>query len=375
MKTKIPVSKPFLDDAETANVNKALCDGAISGFYGKFLPLFERGFARYSECKHGVSTTSGTTALHLALRALSIGVNDEVLVSTLTSMATVFAILYTGARPVPVDIEEDTWNINPSLLKTKISKRTKAILTVHLFGHPADMDPILHTARKHNLYVIEDCAEAHGATYRGKKVGSLGHVGCFSFYANKIITTGEGGMLTTNDVRIAEKARNLKNLAFGNKNKFMHSDIGYNYRMTNLQAALGCAQLKKIGRIISMKRRIAAFYEKNLKDMSCVQLPVEKPCAHNVYWMYHIVLRGALSRKRALVMDKLRKKGIETRESFVPFNMQRVFLRRGLVKHAECPVANRVAANGMYLPSGPLLSEKERHYVVSHLRNILAELA
>jgi len=233
----IPVSQPILGEEETQYVLSALADKAISGFYGEYIGRFEREFSSYCDCSQGVATSSGTTALHLALAALGIGGGDEVLVSTFTNMATCFAVLYQGATPVPVDIEPDTWNINPALIEEKISEKTKAILVVHIYGHPVDMDPILSIAKRHGLYVVEDCAEAHGALYKGRKAGSLGDVGCFSFYANKIVTTGEGGMLTTNNAKLADKARSLRSLAFGTGNKFMHQDIGFNYRLTNLQAA------------------------------------------------------------------------------------------------------------------------------------------
>lgn len=260
MTRRIPIAQPSLGSAESECVNDALSKGAISGFFGEYIPKFEEEFAHYSDCEYGVSTSSGTTALHLALAALDIREGDEVLVSTLTNMATIFAILYVGARAVPIDIESDTLNLDPNLLERNFTPRTRAIMVVHLFGHPVDMDPVLEVARRHGVFVIEDCAEAHGATYRGRKVGSLGDAGCFSFYANKIITTGEGGMVTLRDKRLADRARNLRGLAFGDTNKFMHKDIGYNYRMTNLQAAVGHAQFQRIEQIISRKRAIADYY-------------------------------------------------------------------------------------------------------------------
>lgn len=373
MKRDIPVYKPFLDEDETKNVLAALSRGEISGLCGEYVHKFEEEFSRYSDCAYGIATTSGTTALHLALASLGIGEKDEVLVSSFTNMATFFAVLYQRARPIPIDIEPDTWNINPALIEKKIGKRTKAILVVHIYGHPVDMDPILEIAEKHGLYVIEDCAEAHGALYKGKKVGSLGHVGCFSFYANKIITTGEGGMLTTNNAEIAEKARSLKSLAFGASNKFMHEDIGFNYRMSNLQAALGCAQLKKIDKIIERKRKIAQYYNNHLKDILGIQLPVEKPYAKNVYWMYHIVLNAEFNSPRDLVMKRLAEYGIETREAFIPYNMQETFIKKGWVKGDECPVANYVAKNGFYLPSSPLLEQEEVEYIVSKIEEIQKE--
>ncbi|SVA69870.1 uncharacterized protein METZ01_LOCUS122724, partial [marine metagenome] len=232
---RIPVCTPLLGEAEVRNVNDAMAQGAISGFFGDYLPAFEEGFAEFCECPHGVAVNSGTTALHLALATLGIGPGDEVLVSTLTNMATFFAVLYQGGVPVPIDIETDTWNLDPTLLEARGTSRTKAIIVVHLFGHPVDMDPVMDVAGRHGLAVIEDAAEAHGALYKGRKVGGIGDIGCFSFYANKILTTGEGGMLTLKDPKLAERARSLKSLAFGQDNKFMHADLGFNYRLTNLQ--------------------------------------------------------------------------------------------------------------------------------------------
>ncbi len=366
----IPVSQPFLDKIETEYVLSALADGAISGLYGQYIDKFEENFSNYSDCSYGIATNSGTSALHLALASLGIADKDEVLVSSFTNMATFFAVLYQGARPIPIDIEMDTWNINPALIAEKINDNTKAILVVHIYGHPVDMDPILSIAKNCGLYVIEDCAEAHGALYEGRKVGSLGDVGCFSFYANKIITTGEGGMLTTNNAEIVNKARSLKSLAFGTSNKFMHEDIGFGYRMTNIQAAIGCAQLEKIDEIIDKKRKIACYYNEKLKDIAGLQLPIEKNYARNVYWMYHIVLNEEFGFQREVFMKKLKDYGIETREAFIPYNMQEIFIRRGWVNGDECPIANYVAKNGFYIPSSPLLNKKELEYIISKIKDI-----
>lgn len=374
MKRRVPVAQPCLGEAETRCINDALAKGAISGFYGDYLPLFENEFASYCDCRFGVATSSGTTALHLALAALSIADGDEVLVSTLTNMATFFAVIYQKAKPVPVDIDPRTLNIDPRLLESKLTPRTKAILVVHLFGHPCDMDPILEFARWHKLLVVEDCAQAHGATYTGRKVGGLGDIGCFSFYANKIITTGEGGMITTNNARWAERARNLKGLAFGDRNKFMHKDVGFNYRMTNLQAAIGHAQFGQIESFISAKRRIAAFYTKRLENLAELELPVEMPYARNVYWMYHVLLKGRVAARREEVMRQLSDLGIETREGFLPYNMQEIFIQRGWTRKDACPVANEVAARGFYLPSGPGLDEDELEYVASGLVEVLRSI-
>ena len=372
MTRHVAVSQPVLDEHDAGCINDALAKGAISGFFGDYLPQFEREFAEYCGCEFGVSTTSGTTAIHLALAMLGIGEGDEVLVSTLTNMATFFPVIYQGAKPVPIDIEPDTLNLDPGLLEAKITPRTKAIIVVHLFGHPVDMDPVMAVARKHGLFVIEDAAEAHGATYKGRKVGGIGDVGCFSFYANKIITTGEGGMITTNNRSWADKARNLKGLAFGEQMKFMHQAIGYNYRMTNLQAALGHAQFSRIEKFIAARRQVASFYSQRFANLDTLSLPVEKSYARNVYWMYHVVLQGNAADRRGEVMDKLQRQGVETREGFIPFNMQKIFIERGWTRPDECPRANEVAMRGFYIPSGAGLADDELEYVAGSLISVLA---
>jgi perosamine synthetase len=372
--TYLPVSTPWLGAREIEYVTKVLQTGEISGTCGAFLERFEREFAAYCGCRYGVATSNGTTALHLAIALLGIGPGDEVLVSTLTNMATFFAVLYQGAKPIPVDVEEDTLNFNPALLEELVTPRTKAILVVHLYGHPSDMDPIREFARRHGLYVIEDAAEAHGALYKGNKAGSLGDIACFSFYANKIVTTGEGGMLTTNDSALAERARSLRSLSYGAKQRFMHADVGFNYRMTNLQAALGCAQMEKIESIIENKRRVAELYTTQLAGLEELQLPVERPYARNVYWMYHVVLKGSAAAQRDLLRKRMLDCGIETRPGFVPYNLQEIFIRRGLTRPELCPVANRAASGGFYLPSSSTLSEEEIRYVASRLSDALRQV-
>ncbi len=370
----LPVSTPSLGAQEIQYVTDALQAGEISGNFGRYLGRFEREFADYCGCSHGIATSSGTTALHLAVASLGIGPGDEVLVSTLTNMATFFAVLYQGARPIPVDIEKDTWNLNPVLLEPLITPRTKAILVVHLYGNPADMDPIIEFARRHKLYIIEDVAEAHGALYKGRKAGSLGDIGCFSFYANKIITTGEGGMITTNDPIVAEKSRSLRSLAFGVEHKFMHAEVGFNYRMTNLQAALGCAQLKRIEEVIENKRRVARVYADQLSGLPELQLPIEKQDTRSVYWMYHVVLRAFERKHRDLIMQLLAERGIETRPAFIPYNLQEVMIRRGLTRPDLCPIANQIANAGFYLPSSPSLSQDDLRFVTDNLKDVLNQV-
>jgi perosamine synthetase len=368
----IPVSKPYMGELEKRYVNEALESNAISGVFGGFIDRFESEFAKFCDSKYAVSCSNGTTALHLALVAAGVKEGDEVLVSSLTNMASFFAVIYIKAKPIPVDVDLQTLTMDPIDLARKITSKSKAIMAVHLFGHPTDMDPINELAEKHNLLVIEDCAEAHGATYKGRKVGSLGKAGCFSFFANKILTTGEGGMLTTDDPNIANKARSLKALAFGDSNKFMHQDIGFNYRMTNLQAAIGCGQMAKADRLVEKRREIARFYSSRLdRYKDYLYLPMEMGYARSSYWMYHIVLRGNLVHKRQHIMTSLRDVGVETREGFIPYNMQEIFIDRGWTKPEDCPNANMVAYASFYLPTGPAINEAELDYVSKNLCLIL----
>ena len=368
----IPVSRPNIGTAEIGFVNEALQANAISGVFGSFLDRFESEFASFCGSKYAISCSNGTTALHLALVAAGVKKGDEVLVSTLTNMASFFAVLYIGAKPVPVDILLNTLNMDPVDLERKITKKSRAIMVVHLFGHPVEMDPVIEMAKVHNLIVIEDCAEAHGATYNGKTVGSIGNAGCFSFFANKILTTGEGGMVTTDDAKLAEKARSLKALAFGSINKFMHDDIGYNYRMTNLQAAIGCGQVSVANQLVEKRREIARYYSGRFEAYrEHLALPIELPYAKNVIWMYHVVLRGVLADKRSFITAALKDQGIETREGFIPYNLQQIFLDRGWTKITDCPVANSVAYSSFYLPTGPTLTHEEMDYVATKLTSIL----
>jgi len=371
IKRHIPVADIVFDHHELEYVSQAIAEKAVSGFFGSFIKRFEDEFSAFVGCRFGVAVSSGTTAIHLALLALGIGAGDEVLVSAYTNMATYFPVLYTGATPVPVDVELGTWNIDPMQVEKLVTHQTRAIIVVHIFGHPADMDPIMEVARKHNLAVIEDCAEAHGAIYNGQPVGSIGNIGCFSFYANKIITTGEGGMVTTNDESVAKRIASLKSLAFGAEDKFMHCAVGYNYRMTNLQAALGCAQMTKIERLIEGKRKLAAAYNQRLKGTEHLRLPIEKHYAKNVYWMYHIVLTNNGRKMRNQVMMKLQEHGIETRTGFIPYNMQQIFIERGMTAPELCPVANNLAFNAFYLPSTPNMPVADIDYITDNLLEVL----
>ena len=355
--SKIAVHEPDLGEEEAQSVLEVLRRGEISGSFGKALPEFEERFAAYVGCKYGVAVTSGTTALQLAAAAAGVGRGDEVLMSASTNIATALAAYHNGAVSVPVDSEPMTWNLNPDLIEELITPRTKAIIPVHLFGHPCEMDKIMTIARKHNLVVIEDCAESHGASWQGQMTGSFGDMACFSFYANKIITTGEGGMVVTNNLELAERLRLLRNLGFG-KPRFYHEVPGYNFRMTGLQAALGLAQLAKIDRFLSDKRRIATTYNELLGNIPGIQTPAELPGARNVYWMYAVVIQPEFGRTRDELAAILLEKGIETRTFFCPMNMQPFLHAQEGYRKVQCPVAEGLWANGFYLPSANQLDRQ-----------------
>ena len=365
----IPVFEPIIGEEEIAYVTDALKRGELSGTFGHYLENFESEFAAYCGCRYGVAVTSGTTALHLAVAAAGIGPGDEVLISSSTNIATALAVVHNGAIPVPVEAEEETWNLDLDLIESLLTPRTKAIIPVHLFGHPVDMDRLMEIAKRHHLVVIEDCAESHGATCRGKMTGSFGDMGCFSFYANKIITTGEGGMVVTNNKELAERLRLLRNLAF-TKPRFRHETAGYNFRMTGYQAAMGLAQLHRIGHILSEKRRIAHTYNNYLKDVSGVKVPVERDWAFNVYWMYAIEVTPAFGITRDQLADALRAAGIDTRTFFCPMNQQPCLQSIPGFRAAPCPVADRIWETGMYLPSTYTLSEETIRHIADTMRHL-----
>ena len=355
----IPVNQPYLGKEELKNVIQCLKSGWISS-KGEFIKRFEEEFAAFCGMKYGVSVTSGTTALHLALLSLDIKEGDEVILPTFTMVASAYAVLYAGAKPVFVDSEERTWNMDCAKIEELITKRTKAIMPVHIYGHPVDMDPVMKLAKKYKLYVIEDAAEAHGAEYQGRKCGSFGEFGCFSFYANKIITTGEGGMVVTNNKKLAERAELLKDLSHSPGKRFLHTDLGYNYRMTNMQAAVGLGQLHKIKSFISKKRQMASLYSKELEGVAGVRIPIEENWAKSVYWMYSVLIEDSFGLTRDQFRNKMYSLGIETRTFFVPMHQQPVI--RKLCPEAnkkKYPVADSIAETGLYLPSGLAITKDQ----------------
>jgi perosamine synthetase len=364
----IRVFEPFIGDEEVEAVADAVRRGEISGSFGVEIESFEREFAEYVGAKHGVAVTSGTTALHLAVAALELDPNSEIIVSASTNIATALAAYHNGHVPVPVDSEPVTWNLDLDLVESQITPRTRAIVPVHLFGHPVDMDALLEITSRHDLVVIEDCAESHGATVRGRMTGALGDMGCFSFYANKIITTGEGGMVTTNHDALAERLRLLRNLAFG-KPRFLHQEAGFNFRMMGYQAAMGRAQLRKIDYVIEQKRRIAGTYTSLLAEVPGIRTPVELEWARNVFWMYAIEVTDEFPLTRDELSASLAGTGIESRTFFCPMNMQPFLRRQPGYRHVPCPVAERLWTTGLYLPSSITLTDVQIAAVVEGIRS------
>ena len=363
----IPVFEPIIGEEEIEAVTQALRRGEISGNFGQALHSFEEGFARFCGVRHGIAVTSGTTALHLAVAAAGLEEGDEVLISESTNIATALAVIHNGAVPVPVDSEEATWNLDLDTIESLITPRTRAIIPVHLFGHPVDMDRLMGIAQRHRLLVIEDAAEAHGATVRGRRVGGIGQMGCFSFYANKVITTGEGGMVVTDDAHLAERLRLLRNLGFS-KPRFRHEVAGFNFRMTGYQAAMGLAQLRKVDAIVEKKRALARRYQQHLAGIPGLQLPPELPWAMNVYWMYAILVGELFGRSRDELAAHLERAGIETRTFFCPMSQQPCLLSRKGFRPRPSPVADRLWERGLYLPSAYTLSDKDVALIAEKIR-------
>lgn len=360
----IPVYTPALDGREEKYVLDAVRSGWISSL-GQYVTRFEAQFAAFCGVEHAVSVCNGTASLHLAIHALGIGPGDEVIVPSLTFVASANAVAYTGARPVFADVDAQTWCIDPEDAARLVTPRTRAIMPVHLYGHPADMDAINALAERHGLHVIEDAAEAHGAEVCGRRAGALGDIGSFSFYANKIVTTGEGGMLTTDDAALAARCRMLRDHAMPPQNRYWHDEVGFNYRMTNLQAAVGVAQMERIDGFIRRKRRIASLYAEHLCDVPGVLLPVERAGCTNVYWMYSILVEPAYGRSRDELIVLLRERGIDSRPFFHPLDTLPPY-RSGEVR----PVAQHLSLVGLNLPSAPALTDEQVIYIAQTIREL-----
>ena len=358
----IPVCEPTLKGNELKYVTEAVKSGWISSA-GKFIKEFEDKLSQYCQTRHGISCSNGTTAIHLAIEALGIGKGDEVIIPTFTMIASCNAVIYTGAKPVLVDSELKTWNIDVDKIEEKITPRTKAIMVVHTYGHPVDMDKVKAIVEKHNLFIIEDAAEAHGAEYKGKKAGSLGDIAAFSFYANKIITTGEGGMVVTNNEKWAERARKLRNHFFGQP-RFLHQEVGYNYRLTNMQAALGLAQLEKICELVEARRQNAYTYNQLLKSIPGITIPPEADWAKNVYWMYGILVQDEFGITMPQLREELLKKGIGMHKQAAYKNDDPRFPN----PEGSYPNSDELEKRGLYLPSSSHLTKEQIFQVVEAIK-------
>lgn len=364
----IPVAAPTLCGNEKKYVMDCLDSTWISS-NGSYISRFEEEFARYCGVRHAIACCNGTVALHVLLRALSIGPGDEVIVPTLTFVATANAVTYCGATPVFVDSESYTWNIDPHLLEEKITERTKAIIVVHLYGHPCDMSPIAEIARRHNLYLIEDAAEAHGAQYRGRRVGGLGDAAVFSFFGNKIITTGEGGMITTNNSELAAKLRILKGQGMDPNRRYWFIEVGYNYRMTNVAAAIGLAQLEKIDWHLQRRQEIANWYKESLGNSDLFRFQGTQGWAVHANWMVSILIHDCTTDRRDKIMAALHDRGIETRPVFYPLHTLPIY--RHLAPPGGLPVAEHLASQGLNLPTWAGLSREDISFISQTLREIV----
>ncbi len=364
----IPIAEPSFDEAEIANVTQAIRAGWISS-KGKFIPEFEEKFSSWCNVKHGIATSNGTTALHLALAALNIGPGDEVIVPTLTFAATANVVIYTGAKPVLVDSHPDYWCMDPAAVEAAVTPRTRVIMPVHLYGHPCDMGPIQNIARKHNLLIVEDAAESHGAEYKGRKVGSFGIISCFSFYGNKIITTGEGGMCLTDDEALAARMRILRDHGMNPGRRYWHDTVGFNYRMTNMQAAVGMAQMAKIDRFIDKKIQIASWYKDELRTLAAANIIKFHPSmewAKCVYWMFSIMVGPKAKTGRDELIKALDTEGIESRPLFHCLHRMPPYL-----SEKAFPVAEGLSMRGINLPSSVNLTEEQVRKVATSVSKVL----
>jgi perosamine synthetase len=371
MSEYIPVNQPLLDGNEKKYLAECIDSGWISS-EGPFVSKFEEQFALLVNRRYAIAVSNGSVALDAAIVALGISGGDEVILPTFTIISCASAIIRAGAIPVVVDSDPITWNMDVSQIENKITKRTKAIMVVHIYGLPVEMDLINALASKYGLYIIEDAAELIGQTYKGTPCGSFGTISTFSFYPNKHITSGEGGMIVTDDPVLAERCRSLRNLCFQNHKRFVHEEMGWNFRMTNLQAAVGLAQLERLEDFLKRKRFMGKFYSENLADIPGLQLPLsETSYAENIYWVYGLILNDEVKFDAEEIMKKLNEFKIGTRPFFWPMHSQPVFQRLGLFDKVTCPVAERMAVRGFYIPSGLTIDELQMLKVVNSIREVM----
>ncbi len=366
----IPVNEPLIGKREKELINECLDTGWISS-EGPFVEKFEHSLSKNVNRKYGIACSSGTAALDLAIASLAIGPEDEVIMPAFTIISCASAVIKSGAKPVLIDANERTWNMNIDHVEAAITSKTVAIMAVHIYGLPVDMDPLIEIANKYGLYIIEDAAELIGAKYKDKPCGSFGHVSTFSFYPNKQITTGEGGMVLTDDLEISKRCKSLRNLCFQEDNRFVHNELGWNYRMTNLQAALGIAQLEKLDSTVKKKMKIGELYNKYLAEVNQIELPlIETEFAKNIYWVFGILINPKIDTAKNII-SKLKKLKIGTRPFFYPMHKQPVLKKMNIFKKNYFPVSERLYEQGLYLPSGLTLKEEEIKIVSQKLKMII----
>ncbi len=357
---KIPIARPDITNDEIEAVKETMSTGWVT--QGNKVEEFEQVFAKYCGAKYGIATSSGTTAIHVALTAVGIQSQDEVITTPLSCVSTANPILYLNARPMFADVDPSTLNLDPTVIRKKVTTKTKAILPVHMFGHPADLDPILEIAEQHGIYLVEDAAHALGAKYKGNPVGSIGHVACFSFYGDKIITTAEGGIALTNNEELAEKMRMLRNHGMDKHRKFHHPILGYNYKMSDIHAAIGLVQMQKLPRYIQKRRANVDYLNNQLGDLE-LKLPTEQDYAFNVYYAYHLIT----DKGKAHAITYLEKQGIETRPLLSLIPEQPPYQNRGYNSH-DYATAENAHQKGFYVSNSPLLTQDELQYIASTLR-------
>ncbi|WP_100380066.1 DegT/DnrJ/EryC1/StrS family aminotransferase [Polynucleobacter brandtiae] len=368
MSINIPVNEPLIDGNEKKYLLECIDSGWISS-EGPFVEEFERKFAERVGRKYAVAVSNGTAAIDLAVEALCIGDGDEVILPAFTIISCVLQIVRSGAIPVLVDSDPCTWNMNVSQIEAKITAKTKAIMIVHIYGLPVNMDPVIELARRYGLRIIEDAAEMHGQTYLGAPCGSFGDISTFSFYPNKHITTGEGGMVVTNDLALADACRSLRNLCFQPSKRFVHERLGWNMRMTNLQAAIGLAQLERLDEFVDRKRRMGCLYTRLLEGIKGFDLPLSKTdYAENIYWVYGLNINGDQEINAKEAMNRLAKRGIGTRPFFYPMHEQPILREMGFFKGERYPEAEKLSRKGFYIPSGMALTQDQIKHVAHEIR-------
>ena len=372
-KNFVPVNEPMVSNIESKYLLSCIKNKEISSS-GKYVKEFEKRFAKRINRKYAVTVSNGTAALQLAYECFNLKKGDEVILPAFTIISCILPIIRSGATPILVDSDIHTWNMDINQVKNSITNKTKAIIVPHIYGLTVDLDPIIDLCKNKKIKIIEDSAESLGLNYKGKPCGSFGDVSTFSFFANKHITTGEGGMIVTNDKKIYETCKSLRNIFFNQKRRFVHYGLGWNYRLSNIQAALGLAQLKQLNKFVKIKRNIGNKYKSHLKNITQVIQPLKKlKYCENIYWVYGLVIKKESKLKLEEIRKKLSARGIETRNFFWPLNKQPILNKMGYFKNQKFPVAEYLGKNGFYIPTGLSLTQKQQNYVIENIKNIFVK--